>query len=453
MRLSNLAMLLESSLQGEDREFTSICTDTRELMPGQLFVALKGENFDGHAFLNKAYEKKAAGVLVSSAHMMEIPSIKVQDTRLALGKIAAHHRMQFPNLPIIAVTGSCGKTTTKAIIASILDQMGPAVAPVRSFNNDVGVPLTLLQLTKDHQFAVIEMGANHAGEISYLGKMTRHTVAVITNVAPVHLAGFGSLEGIAKAKAEIYQTLSSDGTAIINADSPYFDFFQQQISSQRTLTFGLVSKADVTASNIHLSEGNATFEVTYPGGKVHVTLPLLGKHNVMNALAAISATYAIGATPQAIEQGLKNVVAVGKRLVQYQGFAGSKIIDDTYNANPLAVDAALELLSQRSGEKIFVFGGMAELGNEEKKFHIEIGERAQQLGIDKLYACGQLSRHTVQAFGKNGFHFEDQASLIAALKPLLHSEVTVLVKGSRTAKMENIVQAFLSGNSHVIMAN
>lgn len=446
INLSELAKIIDGELQGNDVQVSTFNINTRELRPGQVFIALKGEQFDGHDFLQSAYEKKAAAAIVSSALSSPIPIIKVKDTRLALGQIAAHHRKQF-HLPIIAVTGSCGKTTVKSMIANILSYMGPTLAPVRSFNNEIGVPLTLLELTQDHQFAVIEMGANHPNEIAYLSSLTSQDVAVITNVAPAHLAGFGSIEGIAKAKGEIYDALDSKGTAILNSDDKFADYWKKNLLQKKFITFGIKEKADVFGDNIVLNEeGKASFDVHYPDGKITIILPLLGLHNVMNALAAIAATLAVGATSKAIQKGLETVIPVSKRLVKYKGLSGAMIIDDTYNANPLSVTAALEMLAHGKGEKIFVFGDMAELGHEEERMHSEIGEKAKRLGIDKLFACGRLSHSTVAAFGENGAHYKDQSSLIEALKPMLHSNTTVLIKGSRSSQMENIVRAILDAD-------
>lgn len=443
MHFSELAKILHGTLQGNDVMVTSFSTNTRDLESGQIFIALKGEQYDGHDFIPSACERNAAGAIISKKLNLSIPTIQVADTKLALGQIAAHHRQKF-TLPIIAVTGSCGKTTTKTMIASILNQMGTTLAPMKSFNNDVGVPLTLLQLNKGHQYAVIEMGANHSQEIAYLSSLTHQNVAVITNVAAAHLSGFGDLAGVAKAKSEIYEALNSEGVAIINADDKFVDYWRNINTGKSILTFGINNKADVIAENIALdNEGRATFTVNYPAGRFSISLPLVGKHNVMNALAAIAATYAVGATTHAIQEGLTKVSPVSNRLIKYKGLAGSIIIDDTYNANPLSVSAALEILAGEKREKIFVFGDMAELGSQEEQLHTEIGEKAKKLGIDKLYACGKLSHLTVAAFGKNGSHFKDQATLIAALKTNLHSEATVLIKGSRSSRMENIVQAII----------
>jgi UDP-N-acetylmuramoyl-tripeptide--D-alanyl-D-alanine ligase len=443
MRLSEIAKILNAPLIGDDAEIGSISIDTRDLVPGQLFLAIKGEQFDGHDFLATAVEKNAGGAVVSTPHKLPIPTIQVADTRIALGKLAAYHRDKF-QIPVIGITGSCGKTTTKSMLASVLCRMGSTLSPERSFNNDVGVPLTLLKLNPNYKYVVAEMGANHPGEIAYLSGIAKQNVAVITNVALAHLAGFGTEEGVATAKGEIYQRLSGTDIAIINNDDKYADFWLKNLKTKHVITFGIKKPADVMATNIRLDdEGKPLFDVTYPDGTLKIHLSVLGLHNVMNALATIAAAYAVGANSQAIEQGLGKVAAVSKRLVRYKGQAGSLIIDDTYNANPLSVSAALEMLTHGSGEKIFVFGDMAELGSEEKQLHVEVGKNARRLGINKLYACGKLTQFTVDAFGENGFYYQDQASLISALKPTLHSNAVVLIKGSRSSRMENVVQALI----------
>lgn len=443
MRLSEIAKILDAPFKGDDVEVGSISIDTRELVPGQLFIAIKGEQFDGHDFLASAIEKNAAGVVISTKQELPIPTIQVPDTRIALGKIAAFHRDKF-QVPVIGITGSCGKTTTKSMLASVLSRMGSTLSPEKSFNNDVGVPLTLLKLNPNYKYVVAEMGANHPGEIAYLSGIAKQNVAVIINVAPAHLAGFGTEEGVATAKGEIYQRLSGTDVAIINNDDKYANFWLKNLKTNHVITFGIKNPADVMASNIRLDEeGKAMFDVTYPSGNLKIHLCVLGIHNVVNALATIAAAYAVGANAEAIERGLSKASAVSKRLVRYKGQAGSLIIDDTYNANPLSVSAALEILTHGNGEKIFVFGDMAELGSEEKQLHVEVGKNARRLGINKLYACGKLTQLTVDAFGENGFYYQDQASLISALKPTLHSNSVVLIKGSRSSRMENIVQALI----------
>jgi UDP-N-acetylmuramoyl-tripeptide--D-alanyl-D-alanine ligase len=443
MQLTELAELLGAELLGDNASFTGVSTDTRNLLPGELFIALEGAMYNGHEFIAVAAEKQAAAALVSQPVDHILPLIQVQDTRLALGQMAAYHRNRF-TVPVIAVTGSCGKTTTKAMMASILGYMGAALAPESSFNNDIGVPLTLLKFQQSHRYAVIEMGANHPGEIAYLCGLAKPDVALVTNVAPAHLAGFGSIAGVAEAKSEIYQGLSLQGIAIINQDEPFAISWLSLINSRKVISFGINAKADFTAENITLDEeGRPRFLLIYPEGKVSIQLPVLGMHNISNALAAAAATYAVGASGAAIEQGLATFSPASKRLIKHLGCAGAQIIDDTYNANPKSVLAALEVLALSPAEKIFVFGGMGELGLEEEKFHTEIGHLARKMGIQRLFGYGSLSQLTVQAFGENGFHFMDQNELVLVLKNVLSPKTIVLVKGSRLAQMENIVQALI----------
>jgi UDP-N-acetylmuramoyl-tripeptide--D-alanyl-D-alanine ligase len=444
MQLTELAELLGAELLGDNASFTGVSTDTRKLLPGELFIALEGAMYNGHEFIAVAAEKQAAAALISHPVDRLLPLIQVQDTRLALGQMAAYHRNRF-TVPVIAVTGSCGKTTTKAMMASILSCMGAALAPESSFNNDIGVPLTLLKFQQLHRYAVIEMGANHPGEIAYLCELAKPDVAVVTNVAPAHLAGFGSIAGVAEAKGEIYQGLSLHGIAIINQDESFATSWLSLINSRRVISFGINAKADFTAVNITLDEeGRPRFLLIYPEGEVSIQLPVLGMHNVSNALAAAAATYAVGASGAAIEQGLATFSPVSKRLIKHLGRSGAQVIDDTYNANPKSVLAALEVLACSSlTEKIFVFGGMGELGLEEEKFHTEIGHLARKMGIQRLFGYGRLSQLTVQAFGENGFHFMDQNALVLILKNILSPKTIVLVKGSRLACMENVVQALI----------
>lgn len=440
MTLSGLAKIVNGQLMGEDKTFTGLSTDTRSLRNDEVFVAIKGENFNGHDFLATAKEQGAAAAIVSDdvAHTMNL--IKVADTRLALGAFAKYHREQFA-IPVIAVTGSCGKTTTKSMMAAILKKCGEVLANQGTFNNDIGVPLTLLQIEAKHEFAVVEMGMNHFGEIRYITQLAKPTVALITNVAPAHLQGVGTIEGVAKAKAEIFEGLSVEGTAIINADDQFADYWRQLLAGKKIISFGINNKADFYATDIGLdAKGCAHFNLICPLGTTHINLPVLGKHNVMNALAAAAATYAAGASLDAIKQGLETITAVNKRLVQYEGKRNAQIIDDTYNANPLSFQAALQILSNVPGKKMLVLGDMGELGNDAEKYHFELGKQAKQMGIDELYAYGKLSKQTADAFGQKAHYFSDQEQLIAAVEQALADNMTVLVKGSRSMRMENVVQ-------------
>lgn len=439
MKLSEIYACLGLTFIGNEKEVTSVSIDSRTLQPGALFVAIVGENFDGHNFIAQAKEKGAIAAIVSHPVETELPLVQVADTRLALGQLAAWHRSQFA-IPVIALTGSCGKTTVKEMLRCILAECGPVLANKGTLNNDFGVPLTLLQLNKKDQFAVIEMGANHPGEIRYLTHLAKPTVAFINNIAPAHLAGFGSVEGVAQAKAEIFQGLQPEGTALINIDSDYADWLLEKVSDKHhIITFGLHKPADITAQNVILHESYITFSLITPKGEINIRLALLGEHNVLNALAAAAAAYAINVPLVTIQLGLETMRAVAGRLVVRAGLNGATILDDTYNANPFSVAAGLRALTQYHAERILVMGDMGELGEDASNYHQSIGQLAKELGVSRLYACGPLSRIAVEAFGESATHFDNQQEMSAAVCSILKPNTVVLVKGSRSAKMENIV--------------
>jgi UDP-N-acetylmuramoyl-tripeptide--D-alanyl-D-alanine ligase len=441
MKLSQTAQILHAELRGPDAEFYGVSTDTRTLKTGQLYIALRGEKFDGHDFINEAVKAGAAGALISQDVSSSIPLLKVVNTRQALGELARFHRQQF-NIPIIAVTGSCGKTTTKALLTSVFSQAGKVLANVSSFNNDIGVPLTLLQLTPEHQYAITEMGANHPGEIAFLTHLVHPAVAIITNAAEAHLEGFGDLDGVACAKGEIFQGLGPEGIAVVNADDNYASFWRQLTGSHRVVTFGVEQPADVSAHNIQYSEaGQPRFDLVIAGQSIAVELQLMGEHNVHNALAAAAAGYAQGLSLSAIQAGLNAAAAEKRRLVEQCSPEGATIIDDSYNANPLSMRAAIQLLARRAGERILVIGDMRELGDNASQYHQEIGTEAKNSGIEQLYCYGDLSRHAADAFGKRAYFFSDRDQLIQALKPHLRKQVTVLIKGSNSMQMDQVVAA------------
>ncbi len=441
MKLSQAAQILNAEHRGPDAEFQGVGTDSRKIKKGQVYIALRGEKFDGHDFINQAIQAGAAAVIVSRDETCTVPLLKVVNTRQALAELARFHRQQF-NIPFIAVTGSCGKTTTKTLLRSVFAQAGPVLASINSFNNEIGVPLTLLELNSQHEYAVIEMGANHAGEIAFLTHLVHPDVAIITNAAAAHLEGFGSIEGVACAKGEIFQGLSSHGAAIINADDSHANFWRQLAGSRKILSFGVENTADVMARHIDLNEnGQASFDLEIDSESIAIQLQLIGVHNIHNALAAAAAGHALGLTIKQIQAGLNAGVAEKNRLVEQRSSEGALIIDDSYNANPLSMLAAIRLLAQRSGERILVMGDMRELGEDSLQYHHNIGIEAKQMGIEQLYCYGDHSRHAAQAFGKKAYFFTDQAELIQALKSQLSSEVTMLVKGSRSMQMDKIVAA------------
>ena len=443
MKLSKIAAILNTRLIGNDNEFTTINIDSRKLKPGELFIALKGENFDGHNFVEQARQQGAMAALVDHPVKVNIPQIIVPDTIEALGKLGEWRRSTI-NFPLVAVTGSSGKTTTRAMIASILSEVAPTLSSTKSFNNSIGVPLTLWQLSDQYKFGVLEIGANHFGEITPLVKMVRPQIAVITNAGPAHLEGFGSVDGVAHAKGEILRGLTDGGIAVLNADDKYFTYWQSLTRSHRVVTFGLQNKATVMIENLHLDENHrASFDLLFPAAMVKVKLPLLGAHNVLNALAAAAVAYALGIDAMAIKAGLEKVEAVDKRLKSYRGFAGATIIDDSYNAIPTAVIVALEILARVTHKKIFVFGEMRELGTEVRYWHEQIGRKARDLNIDLLYVYGENAPIVVEAFGANAYAFRDHDELVAALKPQLNEHTTVLVKGSRGSAMEKVVEKII----------
>jgi UDP-N-acetylmuramoyl-tripeptide--D-alanyl-D-alanine ligase len=452
MPLSQAATLAGGRLQGEDAVFDSISIDTRSLQRGALFVALQGPNFDGNDFLAEARARGAVAAMVNRPVSDALPVIEVEDTRLALGRFAAAWRARH-DIPVVAVTGSNGKTTVKEMIAAILAQRGAVLATQGNLNNDIGVPLTLLRLRDEHRYAVIEMGANHAGEIAYVARLARPTVAVITNAGRAHLEGFGSLEGVARAKGELYQALDHAGIAVLNAEDRFADLWRGLIGTRRTMSFGWEQSADVTVlpgtEQMEVGDSLTTrFSLSTPHGGITVHMPLCGRHNVLNACAAAAATLAVGATPRDIARGLAGLQTVKGRLQLKRATAGLRILDDTYNANPASLRAALQVLAMAPGKKILALGDMGELGAGAEEMHGEMGEEARASGVEQLFTVGVLTRFTAERFGAGAQHFSSQAELIAALAKLLNDAtpgpVTLLVKGSRRMQMERVVEALLT---------
>jgi len=433
MRLHEAAEALGARWAGKDVMLQGVSTDTRSLQAGQLFVALRGPNFDGHDYLGEAKAKGAAACMVEKP-VANCPALIVSDTRLALGKLAQTWRRRFA-VPLVAVTGSNGKTTVKEMLASILAQQGSTLATKGNLNNDIGLPLTLFGLDAQHASAVVEMGANHAGEIAYLTRLAEPDIAIITNAAPAHLEGFGSLEGVAKAKGEIFQGLGNSGTAIINADDRFAPLWRDLAKNTQQLTFGVHQPADISAQ-WQAGDRGSQLRVTTPQGEMELHLALLGEHNVINALAAIAAAQAAGASLAVIKAGLERMQPVPGRLQLKPGRNGSRIIDDTYNANPASLAAAIQVLA-----------GFGELGEDALSLHAEAGRAANAADIDALYSVGPMAKAAAQAFGEGAQSFADQASAIAALQPKLTANVTVLLKGSRLSHMERVVDALIQGGT------
>jgi UDP-N-acetylmuramoyl-tripeptide--D-alanyl-D-alanine ligase len=443
LSLLDIAEKLSYPTPTQNAIFTGISTDTRQLMPNNLFVAIRGENFDGHSFVEAAHKNGAIAALVDHAIASPIPQLVVNDTLEALGKITALWRNQF-SLPIVGVTGSNGKTTLKNMLANILlaackQDAQSILATEGNLNNHIGLPLMLARLNAQHRFAVLEMGMNHFNEIAYLTQLAKPTVAVITNAAECHLEGVGDVAGVAKAKGEIFLGLSPNGIAVLNADDAHFSYWKSLLGQHRLLSFGLENTADVTAA----LRDNQHITLLTPIGKIDLTLALLGKHNIMNALAATASALALHIDLDTIKQGLENTHPTPGRLQQYFLANGVRIIDDTYNANPFSTKAAIHTLATLPGTKILILGDMKELGKDAQEFHTLTGQTAAQAGIDHLLTYGNLSEMITQGFGKNAEHFTDRDKLLSALQPFLQNDATVLIKGSRSMQMEYFVKKLI----------
>ena len=445
MSLSRAAAAIHARLQGDDIVFNGCSTDTRTLEQGSLFVALQGEHFDGHDYVADAEQAGASSLLLAKEVEHSLPVLKVKDTRKALGLLARSWREELA-MPLVAITGSNGKTTVKEMVKSILSEVAEVHATTANYNNDIGVPLTLFGLNKNHRYAVIEMGANHPGEIAWLSSVAHPNVAVITQCAPAHLEGFGSVDGVARAKAEIFSGLQATGTAIINADDDYASYWQGVTAVNKRCTFGIHSEsADVKALDIRINAEQAATNFTLHSkqGDIEVMLPLLGEHNVMNALAASACCQSLGINQASIKAGLENMHAVKGRMQIKSGRAGVRVIDDTYNANPTSLEAALSVLSGFQGKRLLVLGDMGELGENAERFHADAGTQAKNAGIDGLLTAGQLSRAASDNYGAGASHFEAKADLLETLLKDLDKDTTILIKGSRSMQMETIVNALL----------
>jgi len=448
--LSDVAGELHAELVGDDNSFLGISTDTRNAEAGQLFVALHGPRFDGHTFLDQAARRGVAGALVSRPGEAPLPFIRVVNTLWALGSLAGAWRRRF-SLPVIGVTGSAGKTTVKEMLAAILGRRGPVLATKGNLNNEIGVPLTLFGLAKRHRCAVIEMGANHPGEIGRLGAMAAPDIGLVTLAGASHLEGFGSIEGVARAKGELYECLSDAGTAIVNVDDCFAELWRKMAAPRRVVTFGLGPGADFTARDLRQADdGNGlTFRLRGVEGETDVCLPLPGRHNASNALAAAAAALTAGATLDDVRQGLATMRPVGGRMQLRRAAGGARLIDDTYNANPRSVRAAVDFLCTLPGRPWVVLGDMGELGDEAGRLHREVGEYARSVGVERLFAVGMLSAETVRGFGSGAEHFGDIPTLLEAIAGVLSADMNLLIKGSRMMRMETVVNALTAPDSRV----
>ncbi|MBX9349386.1 UDP-N-acetylmuramoyl-tripeptide--D-alanyl-D-alanine ligase [Chromobacterium vaccinii] len=442
MTLSQAARFAQGRLIGADGEVLRVMTDSRQAQPGDLFVALKGERFDAHDFVAEVVAKGAAALVRDGFELAGASLIQAgEDTRLALGRLAAGWRETQPAVRI-GVTGSNGKTTVKEMLAAILRAhagVDAVLATAGNFNNDIGLPLTLLQLKPQHRYAVIEMGMNHHGELSYLTGLTRPQVALVNNAMRAHFGHFGSTEDVARAKAEIFEGLADGGVAVVNADDANLPLFRAAAGSHRQLSFGL-EQADVGASDLALSALGSRFTLRSPAGRVEINLPAPGEHNVRNALAAAAVALALDVPLSAIAAGLAVFGGAKGRLQIKQSPRGLTVIDDSYNANPDSMKAGIDVLAGLPGPHCFVMGDIGELGEASPALHAEVGEHARLRGIEQLFALGEASPSAVAAFGAAGQGFDSIDELLECLDSRLASGTAVLVKGSRFMRMERVVE-------------
>ena len=447
LQLSNIAQAVNGRLSGDNLTVIGAGIDTRTLQPGNLYIAIKGQHFDGHDFAEQAMQAGAAAMLVSRLLPVSLPQIVVTDTHLALAELAGFWRKQLP-VKIAGVTGSNGKTSVKEMIAAIFATQGNTLFTQGNLNNDIGVPLTLLRLNDSHRFAVIEMGANHPGEIAYTSHYVQANVSVITNVGPAHIEGFGSIQGVANTKAEIFENLRPEGIAVLNRDDVFYDFWRtEKVGSRQTISFGLTHSADVRAENIRSqldSQGFTThFDLNTQNGSQAIQLKLAGEHNVKNALAAAAVALQFGISLSAIKQGLEQMKPVTGRMQTLLGKKGNIVIDDTYNANPSSLKAALDSVKKAQQPIWLALGAFGELGSDSANIHTEMGAMIKALSVERLFATGELARNTVAAFGENGRFFDQQAELIDALEKAVTGQEIILIKGSRSQKMENVAAALV----------
>ncbi len=445
LTLAETAAAVAGQLIGTDQGYCGVSTDTRTLTAGQLFFALRGPNFDAHDRIEEAANAGAAGAVVEHPAAAAVGQVIVADTRRALGQLARHWRNRH-RLPVLAVTGSAGKTTVKEMLAAILREAGQVLATVGNLNNDIGVPQTLFRLSAAHAYAVIEMGANQLGDIATLVDIAQPQVGIVTLCAPAHLDGFGSLEGVARTKGEILAGLPEDGVAILNADDAFAALWRELAGARRTITFG--REGDVRATAVNLSDEGSRFVLSCAQGEITIELAHRGLHNVRNALAAAAGALAVGMSLEQIRAGLAAAPTVAGRLQLRELGDALRLLDDTYNANPASLAAAIAVLAEERGHRWLVLGDMAELGPDAARYHREAGLLANHAGIERLFTLGTLARNAAEEFVGETNHFADRESLTAALHSALRAvrgeRTTVLLKGSRVMALDQVAAA-LSG--------
>ncbi|MCE8014645.1 UDP-N-acetylmuramoyl-tripeptide--D-alanyl-D-alanine ligase [Halomonas sp. MCCC 1A17488] len=440
--LAAVAEALGVAAPGHEVLLSDIVSDTRRLVPGSLFVALRGERFDAHDFIAQAREAGAAAALVERRVDDSLPQLVVPDTRLALGLLGRARRRAWGG-PLVAVTGNSGKTSVKELLARLLGQRGKTLATLGNLNNDIGAPLTLLGLTAEHRQAVVELGANHLGEIAWTVGLAEPQVAIITNVTGAHVGEFGGMGQIAQAKGEILGGLGSDGVAVLNRDDVYFPLWARLAAPREVLDFGFAEQSRVRATELACDAlGRYAFTLVADGRRVgRVQLALLGRHGVANALAAAAGALALGLDDGQLLAGLAAAAPMPGRLSPLPGIRECRLLDDSYNANPGAVKAALALLAELPGPRWCLLGAMGELGKESERLHAEVGRCARELGIDALLTCGEPALAASRAFGDGGYHFNDHEALTRHVLGHLPTGASVLIKGSRSAGMERVVAA------------
>ncbi len=435
--------MLECGPLQSDLAFTGITSDSRQVVPGMLFAALPGQTFDGHDHIEQAQERGAVAALVNRVVETDLPLLKVADVLAALGTLAGSWRNEC-TAKVVGITGSNGKTTVKEMVASILRQQGRVHATDGNFNNELGLPLTLFELDKSHDYAVLEMGASNPGDIAYLAAIAQPEVGLVTNIGPAHLQGFVDEEGVARAKGELFAALPRDGAAVMNADEPWLALWQGINQAELIYYFGGEGKSHIRAQE----PGDGTVVIT-PLGEFNLKLPLPGEHNLTNALAATAVCLALDIPLADIKAGLEMVQPVPGRLSLVSAKSGWTVIDDTYNANPASLYAALQVLAKQGGEPWLVLGDMKELGADSRKMHAELGDAARSLGVKRLFALGDASVATVDAFGDMATHYDSRDGLIEDLRAQLTPGVACLVKGSRSMGMEHVVNAISNGDEYL----
>jgi len=439
LTLKETAGILDAVLDGHDLSYVGCSIDSRNVRNGSLFIAIEGERFDGHDFVEAAANQGALAALISQARRFSLPTIRVDNTIAALGKLAGHWRSGF-SVPLIAITGSNGKTTVKEMLAAILKCSHRVLATRGNLNNEIGAPLTVASLDDSHEHVIIELGANHPGEIGRLTRMSQPSVGVITLCAPAHLEGFGSEEGVARAKGELFAEMPADGCAVINADDSYASLLQGMAGNRRCIRFSLQKNVEVSGE-WHAAGAAGELRIRTPVGDLDARIAFPGKHNGANALAAVAGAVAVGASVDDIQAGLESARPVSGRLQSKSAANGAAIIDDTYNANPSSLKAGLEVLAACDTPRWLVLGDMAELGKDAEKYHQDAAEIARHHHVSRLFTTGDLSRLAAERFGRGAAHFDSQDALVDALQSELPADATVLVKGSRSMGMERVVTA------------